>query len=206
MTCTLYFIRHAQSHPSIKKHYSQWPLSEKGQTQAQHLPQVLKDLGFTKLYSSPYLRCVETIRPFADSHGFEIEFVQELEERVMAKCLLTNFSEVWEKSWDDFHYALPECESSHQAQQRFIQAIRNIASNHFGETIGVSTHGNVIGLFLNHLEPSFFRCETENLRNPDVIRIEFRDDQFVWDRTFDIPELALVATDHKSVPYDYSID
>ena len=200
---TLYFIRHCQSAPSVREHYSKWPLSPVGQKQAQRLPSILRTFDFTKLYSSPYVRCVETVRPFAEQHGLPVAHVQELEEKIISKTLIPDFETHWEKSWVDFHYALPECESSHQAQARFVSAVRAIARESKGETVGISTHGNVIALFFNHLDRAFLKSHAEAIRNPDLFKIQFGDDGFLWDRDFRAHGLEDFSTDHTSIPLDF---
>ncbi|MEQ1875363.1 MAG: histidine phosphatase family protein [Bdellovibrionia bacterium] len=203
MNTTLYFIRHAQSAPSVREHYSKWPLSPVGRMQAQRLPDVLREYDFTRMYSSPYLRCLETIKPFVEMNGLPVKQVQELEERVIAKALIPDFDVHWEKSWTDFHYALPECESSHQAQARFIRAVKRIAIDNRGETIGISTHGNVIALFFHHLDPTFLQAHADRIRNPDVFRIQAGDEGFNWDRAFKADGLEHFSTDYTTVPLDF---
>src|SRR5215813_13544381 len=99
---TIYLIRHAQSHLISTEHYSRWPLSPRGRQQADALAPLLATLKIGKLYSSPYIRCLDTIRPFVQRKGLDLLIDQDLEERVIAKGLLPNFDEVWSRSWNDF--------------------------------------------------------------------------------------------------------
>lgn len=73
MTTTIVFlIRHAQSHPMARTAHSEWPLSELGRKQAQRLGELLLPLGIERLVSSPFTRCLQTIRPFAERAGLKI--------------------------------------------------------------------------------------------------------------------------------------
>ena len=77
-----------------------------------------------------------------------------------------------------------------------------ISNTDVGEIIGVSTHGNVMGLFLNSIDPTAGIGEAEKLKNPDVLKILIDGDGITWDRGFELPGLAQIATDHLKTPMD----
>jgi phosphohistidine phosphatase SixA len=56
------------------------PLDEKGRRQAEGLVELLADYPVDRIFSSPYVRCVESVEPLAAATGFEIEQVDELAE------------------------------------------------------------------------------------------------------------------------------
>ena len=202
MEQTLYLIRHAQSNPRASVHHSEWPLSRKGYQQAQALVPLLVPLGIGRLFSSPFLRCLQTLGPFAQKAGFEVEIVEDLRERLVTATLDDDFEAVWSKSWKDLSYALPGCESSVTAQDRFVRAIGAIAREGGSEPVGIGAHGNVIGLYLNWLDESNARAECEALTNPDVIRIIHREGEFRWDRDFRATGLEAFATHPDETPFE----
>ena len=75
-----------------------------------------------------------------------------------------------------------------------------ILRRHRGQTIGVCAHGNVIGLFLNHLDARNGRETAERLTNPDVLRLHTDGNAIVWERTFRLPGLLELATDPADTP------
>ena len=200
METTIYLIRHAQMHPSPSLHYSEWPLSTVGLGQAEKLGGLLEPLGIEALFSSPFLRCLQTVQPFADKAGMDINVKDDLRERLLVQGIVDNFIEIWRRSWDDFNFAMPGCESSLDAQKRFVAAIEDILARHTYETIGISAHGNVISLLLNHIDPTFGREQAEELTNPDVVRV-LADGRFVWDQEFRLPGLENIATHHLDTPF-----
>ena len=200
METTIYLIRHAQMHPSPSIHYSEWPLSTVGQGQAEKLCGLLEPLGIEVMFSSPFLRCLQTVQSFADKAGIDINVKDDLRERLVVQGIVDDFSKIWRRSWDDFNFAMPGCESSLDAQKRFAAAVEDILAGNKRETIGISAHGNVIGLFLNHIHPAFRRDEAEALTNPDVVRV-LADGRFVWDQEFHLPGLENIATNHLETPY-----
>ncbi|MEP7059349.1 MAG: NUDIX hydrolase [Actinomycetota bacterium] len=56
------------------------PLSKKGRAQAEHIVDVLAGEDITRIISSPYVRCVQTVRPLALRTGVPIEEHEELGE------------------------------------------------------------------------------------------------------------------------------
>jgi 2,3-bisphosphoglycerate-dependent phosphoglycerate mutase len=195
----LYLIRHAQSLPNPTHGFAGWRLSPLGMEQATQLADLLGPLRIEQVFSSPFIRTLDTARPFAKKHALEIIVVDDLRERLIVDDDCHPSDEVWRKSWEDFSFALPGCESSFDAQSRICRAIGGIAQQTTG-TSAVFTHGNVIGLFLNTLTSSFGRTEAEALTNPDVIKIDCRGEHFTWDRHFRLAGLNQIATAHNQTP------
>jgi 8-oxo-(d)GTP phosphatase len=64
------------------------PLDETGRRQAETLVGVLGELGTQALYSSPHLRCVQTLEPAAALLGLPIETRPELAEDARREDML----------------------------------------------------------------------------------------------------------------------
>jgi phosphohistidine phosphatase SixA len=79
---TFYFVRHAKA--GSRGHWSgddrRRPLSKKGRKQAQELVSMLSEFPISGVFSSPYLRCVETVEPLARARGLEVKEVPGLAE------------------------------------------------------------------------------------------------------------------------------
>ena len=71
---------HAGSRSAWKGDDRERPLSEKGLAQAVALVGVLARFGTTRLLSSPYVRCVETLGPAGTALGLPVEAVDWLTE------------------------------------------------------------------------------------------------------------------------------
>jgi len=56
------------------------PLDERGLRQADELVELLEQYEVTRVLSSPSLRCVQTVEPFAQARGLGIEIRDELSE------------------------------------------------------------------------------------------------------------------------------
>jgi len=76
------FIRHARAGER-----TEWsgddrrrPLDERGRKQAIDLVAALSDYQLTRILSSPFDRCVQTVEPLAQARGLEVEIRDELGE------------------------------------------------------------------------------------------------------------------------------
>lgn len=56
------------------------PLDERGRRQADELVELLARYEVKQLLSSPALRCIQTVEPFAQAQGSDIEVREELSE------------------------------------------------------------------------------------------------------------------------------
>lgn len=73
-TGDLYLVRHAAAgeRQSWSGDDSLRPLSTRGEMQAAGLAKILADQRVEAILTSPYVRCVETVRPLAEATGLEI--------------------------------------------------------------------------------------------------------------------------------------
>jgi len=84
---TLYFVRHAKSGSR-----SRWedddrarPLSKSGVKQAEALVSVLGPDAISAVWSSPYLRCVQTVEPLARARRIAVQETRHLAEGARLK-------------------------------------------------------------------------------------------------------------------------
>jgi len=198
---TLYFIRHAQSLPLVAQPEPDWALSSVGEAQARGLVPVLRALDLRRLYSSPYRRCRDTLGPFARAAGLDVALDAGLRERRIAGGWISDFREVWRRSWEDPDFALAGGETSRACQQRVVAVTNAIVARHPGETIGLGSHGNAIALFLHHADPTFNVADASAIRTPEISKVVHRDGRYIWERAFSAgPEFEALATDFRETP------
>ncbi|MCP4604361.1 MAG: histidine phosphatase family protein [Proteobacteria bacterium] len=197
----VFLVRHAQSSPSRVLPDPKWPLSEVGCNQAEALVRILAPLNISEFFTSPYVRCVATIDPFIRSSGTPVTRMEGLREHKIVDKFVNNFQKIWDRCWSDFDFSLDNCESSSAAQSRMRDAVMKICKSSSADTIGISSHGNVIGLLLNSIDASFSVTQTQSLLNPDIVCLTYHDHKLVFDRTFKSPNsLVQIATRYKSTP------
>ena len=86
----VYLVRHAKA-----KNRLRWtepdhlrPLTKQGRRQAEALQALFGEESFSRLASSPYVRCVQTLEPLAEAEGLPIEHAGELSEGAPARGAL----------------------------------------------------------------------------------------------------------------------
>ena len=79
---TFYVVRHAKA--GSRSHWTGEdrlrPLSKKGFKQAEELVSILKPFSITAIFSSPFLRCVQTAEPLALARHLEMQQSPDLAE------------------------------------------------------------------------------------------------------------------------------
>lgn len=82
MTTPVYLVRHAKA-----KSRAGWtepdhlrPLTKVGRSQANALTKLFEAQPFSRLLSSPYVRCVQTLEPLAQTRGLPVEAADRLAE------------------------------------------------------------------------------------------------------------------------------
>jgi 2,3-bisphosphoglycerate-dependent phosphoglycerate mutase len=130
------------------------PLTGEGRQQASELADELERYGLTAVYSSPFLRALETVEPTARRRGLEVTILPDLRERLLAPGRTPDWEEHYRRSWADPDYVLPGGESGRQAQRRGMAMLDLLRARHpDGGTVLVGSHGNLMALVLQALEP-----------------------------------------------------
>ena len=185
---TVFLLRHAESAPDRDLDEAEWPLSADGERQAIDLRDYLVSLDIDRIFSSPFARAIATVRPFADRIGRKVEIVSDLRERKLKEGFIDNWLDTLKRSWTDFDFALPNCESGTACQGRVKRCIDGLVARDPGRRILISSHGNAIGLYLNTIDPSFGFDGWAAMRNPDLFRIVYRSGAPTWDMSFVYPQ------------------
>ena len=145
-------------------------MTTEGVEQANKLAPRLNRLNIDALFSSPYLRALETINPFAQSATLSISTLDNLRERCLAPTPLPDWPDHIERSFKDTSYKLPGGESLNETCDRALKALRTIAASKSTLPAAVS-HGNLIASVLNRIDPEFGFLQWKNMKNPDLFEI-----------------------------------
>ena len=82
----VYVVRHAKAKNRLKWQQPDHlrPLTKAGLAQAEALPAHYEGQPFSRLISSPHVRCVQTLEPLAKARGLPLELAEELGEGASA--------------------------------------------------------------------------------------------------------------------------
>ncbi|MDP9342636.1 MAG: histidine phosphatase family protein [Actinomycetota bacterium] len=164
----LYLIRHGrvdfQSRDfRISPRGRQWdpPLGERGLQQAQRLAARLVHMEAPPVvYSSPFVRCRQTIEPYASRAGFTPIFEEELGEVFVGAWEGLSFEEIISEDEElarkfrdqEAMFSLaPGGETGEQLRTRVVTVVEAILERHPEGDVLMVTHGGVINAYLGHL-------------------------------------------------------
>ncbi|WP_215113574.1 histidine phosphatase family protein [Exiguobacterium sp. s63] len=166
---TLYLIRHC----SAAGQEADAPLTEAGHTQSLLLRDFFSELTIDRIISSDYTRAIASVTPLADAHHLSIEREPLLRERILSHEPLEDWLTPLHQSFSDLTFKLPGAESAEEATHRILQVVESAISQQ-ASTLLV-THGNLLALLLQHLDPRYDFETWRTMCNPDVYRLDFND-------------------------------
>ena len=157
-TLEIVLVRHAQSvppgTPGWEDRDEERPLTDEGLRQAQELAFELEPYILTGCYASPYTRAVQTVTPTATRRYLDVQPLDDLRERRLAATLRDDWREVLAQGWADPDFAAPGGETGRAAQLRGMGVLDLLRTRHAdGGRLLVGSHGNLISLILQALEP-----------------------------------------------------
>jgi 2,3-bisphosphoglycerate-dependent phosphoglycerate mutase len=146
----LVLVRHAQSAPDPSLAERDWPLSELGRRQAAELAPVLQELGVDALASSPFVRAIDTLTPYANAAGLSIDVDEDLRERALGGWLpdLAQVEDAIRRMHADLDFCLAGGETGRACIARFEAALARVVAANPGRTIAVGSHGGVVAHLL----------------------------------------------------------
>jgi len=166
----IYFIRHCSSegqHPDA-------PLTNVGLLQAKELASFLQNTNeiFSEIWSSPYLRAIDTIKPFADNLNMKIHIDDRLKERVLSEEPTDDWMDALKQSFDNPYFYLPGGESADVLLKRANAALAPLINRLSSASYIVVSHGNILAHLFQQYNGDFGFEDWKMLGTPDVYLLE----------------------------------
>jgi len=147
-------------------------LTDAGREAAAELAAELDQYQITAIYSSPYARSLETVTPIAERRGLDIQLLADLRERRLSPEPMDDWRAALEQGWTDADYAPPGGETGRAAQRRAVGILDLLRSRHpDGGRLVLGSHGNLISLILQALEPAVDFAFHMAMPTPAVYRL-----------------------------------
>lgn len=140
MITDIYLVRHAESDQTIRDAKTR-PLTEKGLKDAEALAGFFENIRVTDVFSSPYLRAVQTVAPLAGSRGMSVETDERMREWMGGRPFAQEmFSARMEKLFSDETSQDGGAESMRALKKRTGEFIMHLLSRRAGGAHVVGTH------------------------------------------------------------------
>ena len=172
-------IRHGKATMAGKDHERE--LDEDGIIQAKSLKDKLVSLGLkcSKIYSSPFNRAIQTIKPFSEiNKDVIIEQKKELEEIHMPKDQNLSKHQIIEKMWSDENFKILDGISHKEHFDKikpFLSEIFQSFKSKKNDLVIIS-HGVLIGLILKFFfKINFNFNDWKTMTMPDIYFLNFDD-------------------------------
>ena len=138
----LYFVRHGQTDASTGDAISHDdPLNQVGMGQARDVADLLKDVHFDAIISSPLRRALQTADAINEHQGLLITVDKHWRERDLEKYMSL---EEWNESFDFDNNSLQEgVESLTNFFHRVFEALDALKNNYDSKTVLIASHGGV---------------------------------------------------------------
>ena len=147
-------------------------LSESGAAAAEELAAELDSFEVTAIYCSPYARAIDTVTPLARRRNLQVQVLDDLRERRLAVEPLENWRGTLEQAWTDADFSMPSGESGRDAQRRAVAVLDLLRTRHpDGGRLVLGSHGNLISLILQALEPQVDFAFHMAMPNPAIYRL-----------------------------------
>lgn len=177
---TIYLVRHA----SAAGQPIDAPLTEQGRKQALTLVNFFKQKEIDIIYSSPFKRALDTIKPLSDSREINVIEDSRLGERVLSTVNFEDWRDKLKQSFDDFDLVFEGGESHSAGMERAKSLIEDLLCSEDDHILLVS-HGNMTTLLMRYFNESFgYDCLME-MTNPDVFELVVSNEKTILNRIWD---------------------
>lgn len=177
----IYLVRHC----SAEGQQPTAELTAQGRQQAQDLVRFFVGKNIEKIYSSTYTRAIQSVEPLAETLNVSINQDQRLTERIFSTVVMEDWLTWFKKGFENPDLVFEGGESGRDAQLRIVSLFEELFTKE-EEKIVVASHGNLISLFLQTINPKFDFQDWQVMSNPDVFLIHYsEDDQLSYSRVWD---------------------
>lgn len=202
METVVYLIRHSEATPknnlkNISIHDSKQILNEKsflsvsGEKRAEELSKMEELQNIDAVYSSSYVRSLETAKYIALENNTIINIDDRLNERKIGDMGDMDWREFYRLQMKDFDFKLSGGESINQVKKRMVAAMKNILMFETGNRVAVVSHRTALTCLLSAW------CETGRNYNGEII-LSYNGESII-DGSFTAPMVFKVVFDGMNV-------
>ena len=183
----LYFVRHAE--PDYSNHDDMLrPLTEKGMQDRLLAASFLADKNIKAVYSSPFKRAIDTVRPLADKLQLPVLTDAGFRERRVDSVWIDDFDAFARQQWADFDYRLTDGETLRMVEERNLSAMQRVRKAHPECAVAIGSHGTALGTLIHHFDNSFGyeAFKTIQKKMPWIVRFSFEGTKCILITEYDL--------------------
>lgn len=202
METVVYLIRHSEATPksnlkNISIHDSKQIINEKnflsvsGEKRAEELSKQEELQNIDAVYSSNYVRSLETAKYIALENNTIINVDDRLNERKIGDMGDMEWREFYRLQMKDFDFKLSGGESLNQTKKRMVEAMKNILMFETGNRVAIISHSTALTCLLSAW------CEMGKNYNDEII-LSYNGESII-DGSFTAPMVFKVVFDGMNV-------
>lgn len=153
----IYFIRHAEPDHSIVDD-GQRPLTTKGLKDASNLVNYFYIIDIASIYSSPYKRAIQTVKPIAENKSITIQIREKFKERISNTNWIDNTDDLnthVRQMWQRPNIGIDGGESIKSVQERNIEELALVLKANKNKKSIIGTHGTALATMISYYSKSF---------------------------------------------------
>lgn len=166
-------------------------LSVSGEKKALMLSKIDELKNIDAVYSSNYVRALETAKYIAQENNTIIHVDDRLNERKIGNVKNIDYIDFYRNQCKDFDFKLDGGESLNQTKKRIVEAMKNILMFEAGNRVAVVSHSMALTCLLSSW------CQIGKNYDGEII-LSF-DDETIMDGHFEAPSVVKVIFDGMNV-------
>ena len=173
-------IRHGKAEMNGEDHLRK--LDEDGIAQSHSICEKLKLMVSkeVKIYSSPFVRAVDTIKPLAEILVKEIFISDELKEIKIGKSEDYTKHQIINKMWEDENFKVPNGESQIDKFNSMKSYLHKMFGSSSDEDVIIVTHGNLLGIILKfYFNRNFGFDDWKIMSMPDLYELSLENNEII---------------------------
>lgn len=177
MKTTVYLVRHAESDHAVRDAKTR-PVTQKGMTDADKLTDFFKGVPISRIFSSPYLRAVQTVTPLSEKRHLPIQTDERMREWMGGRPFPHEiFENRMREMFEDEASTNGGAESLRALKKRTREFIMHLLTRFPGETIVVAAHALSLTASVQNFDQNIGLDFLMRLLpvTPFVIKIDFED-------------------------------
>ncbi|GAA0339484.1 histidine phosphatase family protein [Bacillus carboniphilus] len=179
METIIYFVRHAHSEFDIQNEERR-ELSEKGWRDTKQVTEVLKNEAIDVVYSSPYVRAIQTVQDIADHVQTTVQIDTRLREGWLADAdvVFEDPHQAMSYAFENPHFRYKGGESVADLQKRGVAALEDILLQNKRKRVAIGTHGYIFTSILKYYIPTIHHEFWSKTSKPDIYKVTFEENTY----------------------------